>query len=163
MTSHRLLYRSLNDELVYKTRVKPITSYPMFNAGTERFVKDWRKAHVTVAVKDSRMRENDAILGVVMLKVRVLGQCNRGTNLFVLQLSGLLVNASQLTRFYSLEEGLGSGRIRISILFRPLEARLSPNLLGFDIGTLLVRGRSEEHTSELQSLRRISYAVFCLQ
>src|SRR3546814_6614536 len=25
------------------------------------------------------------------------------------------------------------------------------------------RGRSEEHTSELQSLMRISYAVFCLQ
>src|SRR3546814_1951857 len=26
-----------------------------------------------------------------------------------------------------------------------------------------VRGRSEEHTSELQSLMRISYAVFCLK
>src|SRR3546814_6613435 len=28
---------------------------------------------------------------------------------------------------------------------------------------LLVSGRSEEHTSELQSLMRISYAVFCLK
>src|SRR3546814_5580820 len=28
---------------------------------------------------------------------------------------------------------------------------------------LLVYGRSEEHTSELQSLMRISYAVFCLK
>src|SRR3546814_3930617 len=28
---------------------------------------------------------------------------------------------------------------------------------------LLVRRRSEEHTSELQSLMRISYAVFCLK
>src|SRR3546814_9196367 len=28
---------------------------------------------------------------------------------------------------------------------------------------ILVRGRSEEHTSELQSLMRISYAVFCLK
>src|SRR3546814_6874045 len=28
---------------------------------------------------------------------------------------------------------------------------------------LLQRGRSEEHTSELQSLMRISYAVFCLK
>src|SRR3546814_4459129 len=28
---------------------------------------------------------------------------------------------------------------------------------------LLRRGRSEEHTSELQSLMRISYAVFCLK
>src|SRR3546814_2713959 len=27
----------------------------------------------------------------------------------------------------------------------------------------LVKGRSEEHTSELQSLMRISYAVFCLK
>src|SRR3546814_2669350 len=26
-----------------------------------------------------------------------------------------------------------------------------------------IRGRSEEHTSELQSLMRISYAVFCLK
>src|SRR3546814_3550311 len=29
--------------------------------------------------------------------------------------------------------------------------------------TLLTGGRSEEHTSELQSLMRISYAVFCLK
>src|SRR3546814_9213642 len=28
---------------------------------------------------------------------------------------------------------------------------------------LVLRGRSEEHTSELQSLMRISYAVFCLK
>src|SRR3546814_4130492 len=31
------------------------------------------------------------------------------------------------------------------------------------IGTVRVRFRSEEHTSELQSLMRISYAVFCLK
>src|SRR3546814_10273875 len=35
---------------------------------------------------------------------------------------------------------------------------VTPILAGFD-GVL----RSEEHTSELQSLMRISYAVFCLQ
>src|SRR3546814_10356075 len=29
-------------------------------------------------------------------------------------------------------------------------------------GALVIRARSEEHTSELQSLMRISYAVFCL-
>src|SRR3546814_2335334 len=34
-----------------------------------------------------------------------------------------------------------------------------------DVGSLVVRChiRSEEHTSELQSLMRISYAVFCLK
>src|SRR3546814_7309297 len=31
------------------------------------------------------------------------------------------------------------------------------------IKALLAPGRSEEHTSELQSLMRISYAVFCLK
>src|SRR3546814_2105428 len=34
--------------------------------------------------------------------------------------------------------------------------------LGGDLGEA-VDGRSEEHTSELQSLMRISYAVFCLK
>src|SRR3546814_7021370 len=32
-----------------------------------------------------------------------------------------------------------------------------------DTETLLANARSEEHTSELQSLMRISYAVFCLK
>src|SRR3546814_5769078 len=36
-------------------------------------------------------------------------------------------------------------------------------LLAFAHGASLVSGRSEEHTSELQSLMRISYAVFCLK
>src|SRR3546814_9517442 len=31
------------------------------------------------------------------------------------------------------------------------------------LGAVLAVGRSEEHTSELQSLMRISYAVFCLK
>src|SRR3546814_3142057 len=39
-----------------------------------------------------------------------------------------------------------------AVLGRPLPAVRKP-----------VRGRSEEHTSELQSLMRISYAVFCLK
>src|SRR3546814_3925591 len=30
-------------------------------------------------------------------------------------------------------------------------------------GSILISSRSEEHTSELQSLMRISYAVFCLK
>src|SRR3546814_7883227 len=37
-------------------------------------------------------------------------------------------------------------------------AELAAELLGPDIGH-----RSEEHTSEIQSLMRISYAVFCLK
>src|SRR3546814_6237514 len=40
-------------------------------------------------------------------------------------------------------------------------AQVNVNSSGVD--DLLTRGRSEEHTSELQSLMRISYAVFCLK
>src|SRR3546814_7347294 len=35
--------------------------------------------------------------------------------------------------------------------------------LGVGHGYSFLKGRSEEHTSELQSLMRISYAVFCLK
>ena len=50
-----------------------------------------------------------------------------------------MVNASEITRFYSLEKGLGHGRIRVSLLFRPVECKLPPNLIGFDTGTLEIR------------------------
>lgn len=107
---------------VYSTRVKPITSTPIFNAGTERFVRDWRCAHVSVTVRDSRMRENDPILGIVWLK-----------------LSDLLANASEVTRFFPIENGIGYGSVRVSVLFRPVQVKLPPNLLGFDAGTLVIR------------------------
>src|SRR3546814_8241141 len=45
-----------------------------------------------------------------------------------------------------------------------LEARASMVVTGSEkIETAARRGRSEEHTSELQSLMRNSYAVFCLK
>src|SRR3546814_4889042 len=44
-------------------------------------------------------------------------------------------------------------------------ARVKPHENGFDTFDSVPRSgsRSEEHTSELQSLMRISYAVFCLK
>src|SRR3546814_3854240 len=46
------------------------------------------------------------------------------------------------------------------LLYRAVKVA-APHLQGAIRGT--VRQRSEEHTSELQSLMRISYAVFCLK
>src|SRR3546814_7977312 len=43
-----------------------------------------------------------------------------------------------------------------------LLAALAGERLGDRADCLRINGRSEEHTSELQSLMRISYAVFCL-
>src|SRR3546814_1742423 len=55
--------------------------------------------------------------------------------------------------------------IATRVFFNRAEASLAlPNyanaLRSFEFGA---EGRSEEHTSELQSLMRISYAVFCLK
>ena len=107
-----------NDELVYRTRSKAVSSKPIFNAGTERFMRDWRSGIITVTVRDSRNREHDPILGVVPLR-----------------LSDLLTTSSQVTRWYPLDGGVGFGRIRISLLFRGVETRLPPNMLGWDVGT----------------------------
>src|SRR3546814_2275616 len=59
------------------------------------------------------------------------------------------------------------GRGRIAIIARPVVQRSSgwPVLSTTRYSPSTTRGswRSEEHTSELQSLMRISYAVFCLK
>src|SRR3546814_1274873 len=48
---------------------------------------------------------------------------------------------------------------RVENLLRPSVLRVTPRCPHFGV----CGGRSEEHTSELQSLMRISYAVFCLK
>ncbi|UNI16136.1 hypothetical protein JDV02_002602 [Purpureocillium takamizusanense] len=108
----------VNDDLVYKTRTKVVSSQPIFNAGTEKFVRDWRSCVVTVAVRDSRNRQHDPIIGVVPLK-----------------LSDVLQTSSESTRWYPLDGGIGFGRVRISLLFRSVELKLPPPQLGWDIGT----------------------------
>src|SRR3546814_1530159 len=55
-----------------------------------------------------------------------------------------------------LAEACGSNRV--------IEMPVSENgLTGVAVGAALLGMRSEEHTSELQSLMRISYAAFCLK
>src|SRR3546814_1670444 len=54
---------------------------------------------------------------------------------------------------------------RYPISYRDLEEMLAERGISVDHTTIYrwVQCRSEEHTSELQSLMRISYAVFCLK
>src|SRR3546814_1875959 len=52
------------------------------------------------------------------------------------------------------------GRWRMTI--RSISTRRAPRW-DWNRSPTIARGRSEEHTSELQSLMRISYAVFCLK
>ena len=47
----------------------------------------------------------------------------------------ILETSSQVTRWYPLDGGIGFGRIRIALLFRSIETRLPPQMLGWDVGT----------------------------
>src|SRR3546814_5667765 len=61
------------------------------------------------------------------------------------------------------------GLLRLDSFYQRIHAPTLGSTLGTGgvlIGSMIfftVLGRSEEHTSELQSLMRISYAVFCLK
>ena len=78
---------------------------------------------MTVTVRDQRYREHDPILGVVPIK-----------------LSDIFQTSSQVTRWYPLDGGIGFGRIRISLLFRHVETKLPPPMLGWDVGTFEFAG-----------------------
>src|SRR3546814_5182960 len=74
-----------------------------------------------------------------------------------------IAHAVGVDRLAALDEGerlepiaQDRGKLEIHIVGRGFHLRTE---LGLYIGRL----RSEEHTSELQSLMRISYAVFCLK
>src|SRR3546814_6416365 len=63
---------------------------------------------------------------------------------------------------YTLSIGSGAIKLDQSTIFEDRDGQWRP-LSGTDSSLLLIKKRSEEHTSELQSLMRISYAVFCLK
>src|SRR3546814_14847173 len=58
---------------------------------------------------------------------------------------------------------IASERVRASPTSRSEFARAFESRPSASVLASVVRRRSEEHTSELQSLMRISYAVFCLK
>lgn len=129
----------LDHQTIFKTRTKPKNTNPFFNAGTERFIRDWRTTEVIVSVRDSRIHENDPLLGIVALP---LGKVFRGR--------------SQVMDNYPLVGGLGYGRVRISMVFRSIRLQAPKELLGWDsYGTLEITGpiTSKDIASDLRSLR----------
>lgn len=109
----------VNDDIIYKTRVKPYTNIPFFEAGTEVFVRDWTKAYVRIAVRDARMREHDPIMGIVNLK-----------------LTELFKSSSQVDGMYSIQDGVGFGRVSASFVFKAVKLEHPRSMLGWDTATV---------------------------
>jgi len=118
----------VNHKRVYKTRTKPQTANPFFNAGTEQFLRNWKTSEVMVSVRDQRGHENDPIIGVV-----------------VLPLERLFKERSQICDFFPLAGGIGIGRAKISLVFHSIKVDIPKNLLGWDIGTLVVSSTITGH------------------
>ncbi|KAI1746066.1 hypothetical protein F4680DRAFT_442337 [Xylaria scruposa] len=113
----------LNHKKFFRTRTKPKNSKPFFNAGTERFIRDWRDTEIIVSVRDAREREDDPLIGLVYLP-----------------LSKTFEKRSQVMDTYSLSGGIGYGKARISMVWRSVELQLPAQVSGWDYGTLQIRG-----------------------
>ncbi|KAI0598810.1 hypothetical protein F4775DRAFT_553079 [Biscogniauxia sp. FL1348] len=111
----------LNHKKIFRTRTKPKNSKPFFNAGTERFVRDWRDTEIIVSVRDSREREANPLIGIVYLP-----------------LAKVFAKKSQVMENYPLIGGIGYGRARISMVWRSIDIKLPPHIRGWDYGTLQV-------------------------
>ena len=112
----------INHRKVFKTRTKPQNAKPFFNAGTERFIPDWQNAEVHVGVRDSRVHEDDPLLGIVHLN-----------------LAELFKHCSQVNGYFPLTGGVGFGRVRISLVWRSVQLQAPPEAIGWELGTLEVK------------------------
>src|SRR3546814_8702670 len=120
-----------------QNKLPPLNALRAFEAGARHlsFTKAAEELHVTQAAVSHQVKALEEHLGYPLFKrmTRKLGLTEQGRALFP-------VVSEAFLRIADTADGLRSGP---------------------DSRTLTVR--SEEHTSELQSLMRISYAVFCLK
>jgi hypothetical protein len=112
----------LNHKKIYMTRTKPKNAKPFFNAGTERFIRDWRTTELMISVRDNREREVDPLLGIIYLP-----------------LAKLFKKRSQIVDSFPIMGGMGFGRARVSVVFRSVELQLPKELAGWDYGTLEIK------------------------
>ncbi|KAG4432410.1 hypothetical protein IFR05_012100 [Cadophora sp. M221] len=110
----------INDQLVYRTRVKHISSTPTFNSSAETYIRDWRLATLNLSVWDTRKKTDDCLVGVAAVK-----------------LSEIFHESSSVVKFYDLKGGEGTGRIRISMIFRSMKMKLEESLLGYSVGSFV--------------------------
>ncbi|KAI9818058.1 MAG: hypothetical protein M1827_000682 [Pycnora praestabilis] len=118
----------LNHNKIFKTRTKPKNANPFFNAGTERFIRNWQTTEVILSVRDARVHEDDPLLGIV-----------------VLPLHEIFKKRSQIMNDYPLVGGIGYGRARISMVFRSVQLQAPRELLGWEYGTLEITSAIKPH------------------
>src|SRR3546814_10788752 len=120
----------------------------MFDALSDRFDGIFKRLR-----GKGKLREED--VEEVLREIRV-ALLEADVNFSVVK--GMLAHIRERTVGIELSEALNPAQQVIKIVHDELIAAL-----GGDAIKITFASRSEEHTSELQSLMRISYAVFCLK
>lgn len=132
----------VNDDIIYKTRVKQYTNMPFYEAGTETFIRDWTRTEVRLAVRDARLREHDPIMGIVSM-----------------DLTEVFSESSQVTQSFSLQDGVGFGKVHCSLVFRSIKAQLPKNLLGWDTATVELLSEIEIEGDESLKSKKIKVST----
>ncbi len=132
----------VNDDIVYKTRVKQYTNMPFYEAGTETFIRDWTQTEVRLAVRDARLREHDPIMGIVAI-----------------DLTELFSESSQVSQSFSLQDGVGFGKVHASLVFRSIKAQLPKALLGWDTATVELLSEIEIEGDEKLKQKKIKVST----
>lgn len=112
------------------------------HVGTERFIADWHHAEVYISVRDARIKEDDALLGIIHLP---LGE--------------VFEERSQINGFYPLTGGVGYGRIRLSMVWRSVQLQSPVEALGWDLGTVEIQP-TISHADVPQDLQRFKLKFY---
>src|SRR3546814_7787023 len=87
----------------------------------------------------------------------LLGEENKGVRVVM---SGLDLERSMIS---PINLGIAERALALSLDYARQRKQFGKPIADFQMVQSMLAERSEEHTSELQSLMRISYAVFCLK
>lgn len=109
----------LNGIFVHRTRTKPISASPIFNAKLDVFVRDWRDSEIIVSVRDRRMQEDDPIIGIVY------------THLFE-----TFAGSFRTSQWIPIHSGIGYGKMKLSLLFQPTQISLPRELRTWSLGVI---------------------------
>src|SRR3546814_10676117 len=114
-------------------------------------ISDWSSdlCSSDLIVKTSTANALDVTRAARAMAVEIQKSLPDGTNIFVAFDDTVFIEAAIERVYWTLGEAILLVLVVIWLFLGSLRAALIP--------------RSEEHTSELQSLMRISYAVFCLK
>ncbi|GAA5859255.1 hypothetical protein JCM8547_008941 [Rhodosporidiobolus lusitaniae] len=156
----------VNDEEVFRTRLKPFSNAPYFNTGSEAFLRNWQEAVVSFAVMDYRDRGACSSCFLLPFSPPFTDCIYRIVNHDVLagyvelKLAGVLKDHCQVTKWYPIVGGAGSGRLRASVLFKPLAITVPRGLREWSVGTLeILSAKVDGGSGESLGSAKLSFSV----